>query len=353
MNWKEHQQQIYDLTLQDTQDINKQIIALYKQSITDINNQIATAYQKYLKSVGTIDYYNNMIIYNRLENMLKDVKASYLAYSAKAENLIENAVCISASNAYYRSIYASSWLLDGFTVNKIPYDLIELITYGTADAWKKIPQSLIDRYGSLANYQSKAGTLTEFILKNRADELFKLQNTITNGFRQGLTYENIANNVAGIIGGVTRSNGTLSASGAVANAMKLVRTEGTRAMNAASYVASKDVESTGVKIQKQWMCSLDDKTRSAHAHLDGKCINIDKKFKIGDDSALYPGGFGKVKNNINCRCTTIDIINDTQPELRHGTNPTSGEKEIFSFRDFDAWRKDNGLSVNKHGEIYE
>ena len=353
MRWDDFQSGIYDLTLKDTQSLNTQIIHLYDQATKDITQQISGQYVKYLNSVGTIDYYNEMIKYHRLEGLLADIKKSYVNYSLQAQKYVENIVAISASNSYYRSVYATSWLVDGFQSSVgVPYELINLITYGTSDAWKKIPKSIAAKYGSLERYIPKSGTLTKLLLQNRYNEVFKLQTTITAGLRKGLSYENMVQSVADIIGGVSKTKEGISATGAVANAMKLIRTEGNRAMNSASYAATKFAESEGVKVQKQWLCTLDDKTRDTHSALDGVTIDTDDFFKIGDDKALFPGEFSDVKNNVNCRCTTIDIVNGNQPALRMGTNPTTGEPEPFSFKSFNDWRKEQGLTTNKYGEIY-
>jgi uncharacterized protein with gpF-like domain len=138
----------------------------------------------------------------------------------------------------------------------------------------------------------------------------------------------------------------------MANAMRIVSTETTRAMNAGSFASTQYLASTGTDVKKRWIATLDGRTRDSHAHLDGKTIDVDDYFHIGMDSALYPGGFSDVKNNARCRCTTIDVINGESPALRTGRNPVTGEHEVFDYKDFDQWKKDNGLKTNVYGEIY-
>lgn len=350
MNWLDFQQSVYSLTQEDVEELNKEIIATYKAAREDITAQIEKQYAKYLTSIGTDDVYNEMLKYNRLQNLLSDVTTAYNAYSLKAQTLTEHVVSISASNTYYRSLYASAWL-DGGLYGVLPYEMAELIVYGTAETWKAIPASIAARFGGdLAAYTSKAGTLTEFLVKNRKEEIRQIQNAIVTGLQQGKSYKQMSEIIAGIIGKVTKKDGVLTASGAMANAMRIAITEGNRAMNAASFAASSYLDGQGVDIQKRWLATLDSRTRSKHAHLDGKTIPVDERFPGG---AMYPGDFPSAGQNINCRCTTIDIIDGEGPELRTGRNPTTGESGVMNWKDFAAWAKDHGLTRNKYGELYE
>jgi hypothetical protein len=351
-SWLKFQEGVYTLTEQDVKAISKEIIATYRNSIKDISEKIAGQYLKHLSSVGTDDYYNELIKYNRLTNLMQDVQRSYRQYSLRAQTLIEHAVSVSASNTYYRSMFASSWLTGG-VYGKIPYSLVELIVYGTSDTWKSIPQSVISRYGSLTNYTRKQGTLTEFILKNRTEELRQIQNTITTGLQQGLSYPQMAGNIKNVIGTVIKnSDGTLSAKGAMNNAMRIVKTESSRAMNSASFASSKFLESNGVNIEKMWMAVLDSKCRPSHARMDGQKKGLDELFHIGDDSGLYPTMFKRLSNIINCRCTTVDVIDGEGPQLRTGRNPVTGKNEVFEWKDFDTWSKEKELTSNIYNELF-
>jgi uncharacterized protein with gpF-like domain len=122
---------------------------------------------------------------------------------------------------------------------------------------------------------------------------------------------------------------------------------------------SQDAVAAGIDIKIRWIATLDMRTRPAHSRLDGEEINPaaeDEYFTIGDDKAKHPGDFRKVQNNVNCRCTTLDIIDDKGPELRTGRNPVPDENgkyknEFFTYRDFDTWAEERGLFYNKSGQL--
>jgi SPP1 gp7 family putative phage head morphogenesis protein len=127
------------------------------------------------------------------------------------------------------------------------------------------------------------------------------------------------------------------------NAMRIVRTEGNRLANAGNFAASNSAKEAGVSIVRQWNATLDGKTREDHARLDGQNEDKDGFFKIDGQRAQYPSHFGVARLDINCRCTTLDIVAGRTPETRTGRNPLTGENETYSFRDFDSWAKENNL----------
>lgn len=76
---------------------------------------------------------------------------------------------------------------------------------------------------------------------------------------------------------------------------------------------------SGIVKQRQWIATLDDRTREAHtasSGLDGQIVALGADFEIksGDfagATARNPGEFGDVALNANCRCTTIAVFDDT------------------------------------------
>src|SRR5699024_8453911 len=95
----------------------------------------------------------------------------------------------------------------------------------------------------------------------------------------------------------------------------------------------------GVDLQKQWMASLDKKTRKSHQHLDGQTVGIDEQFESNDKHADGPRMFGDPGLDINCRCTTIPIVDGIAPELRDD----GLDHKPVEFKTYDEWAKSKGL----------
>lgn len=94
-------------------------------------------------------------------------------------------------------------------------------------------------------------------------------------------------------------------------ATRYARTAMTSAQNAGRMAMLKQAEKEGIKSKKKWLATLDDKTRDAHAGLDGQTAELDKPFhadlgkgKNGD--IMFPGDPNADPANVyNCRCTLV------------------------------------------------
>jgi len=61
------------------------------------------------------------------------------------------------------------------------------------------------------------------------------------------------------------------------------------------------------KLVKVWITRRDSRVRSQHAALDGKYVEVDAQFDIGDDIGDGPGLFGNAANAVNCRCVITTV----------------------------------------------
>ena len=72
-------------------------------------------------------------------------------------------------------------------------------------------------------------------------------------------------------------------------------------------------QATGIE-KKEWISTLDDRTRETHLMMDGKVVNIDETFEVeningGVDNMLYPSDpNGSAGNTCNCRCVCGPVI---------------------------------------------
>ena len=121
------------------------------------------------------------------------------------------------------------------------------------------------------------------------------------------------------------------------SAVRTARTAVTGAQNAGrmdSYVAA---EKMGIKVRKEWLATIDGRTRHSHAMLDGKVVDKDKKFGNG---CMFPGDpNGPPWEVYNCRCTLIAAVDgvDTSNEQRRVRNPETGKNELVSDMTYQEW----------------
>lgn len=134
-------------------------------------------------------------------------------------------------------------------------------------------------------------------LLSRADIERELTRSLITGIMQGESIPNLAKRMKAI------TNKTLSQS------IRIARTETTRVENSAKQDVGEQGKKLGFKMKKQWISTSDGRTRPEHAGADGQIVDIDKPFIVGGEELMYPGDeSGSAWNTINCRCTTINII---------------------------------------------
>lgn len=114
-----------------------------------------------------------------------------------------------------------------------------------------------------------------------------------------------------------------------ARATVIARTE---THGAANFGANEAAKATGLKLQKEWVASNDERTRSAHAAADGDIVEMDQPFTVGGEKLMFPGDpDGSAGNVINCRCAVAHIVDEESssplppPEYDPATNPHHGE----------------------------
>jgi hypothetical protein len=120
-----------------------------------------------------------------------------------------------------------------------------------------------------------------------------IRQEITRGLASGMRFEDIARNIANV------SKAPLS------RAKTIARTEGHRIQQASAEDARQLAKSKGADVLKQWDASLDGATRQTHKELDGQIQEVNKPFKSGTKSAMYPGDFGDAAEDCNCRCAAL------------------------------------------------
>lgn len=121
---------------------------------------------------------------------------------------------------------------------------------------------------------------------------------ITSGILQGESIGKIADRLQKNIPNMNRDS-----------AIRTARTAATGAQNAGrmdSYLAA---EKMGIELQREWMATLDNRTRHAHQMLDGQKRLIGEPFSVDGQEIMFPGDpSAKGYLVYNCRCTLIAVV---------------------------------------------
>ncbi len=136
-----------------------------------------------------------------------------------------------------------------------------------------------------------------------------LGNQITKGVLLGESIENIADRVQKVTG----SN--------LADATRTARTCTTAAENAGRVASYRRAEDMGIKLEQEWLATLDGRTRHSHRLLDGERVKVGEAFSNG---CRYPGDPDAPAGEImNCRCTLVAAVEgvDTSDAERRSKLP--------------------------------
>lgn len=123
-----------------------------------------------------------------------------------------------------------------------------------------------------------------------------VQNTIIQGVLQGEDLRKISKRLQNVAGMDKRS------------AMRNARTMMTGAENAGRCDSYERASLMGIDVEKEWLSTLDGRTRDSHRHLDGEHVKLNEKFSNG---CRFPGDpEGPAHEVYNCRCTLVPHIRD-------------------------------------------
>ena len=114
------------------------------------------------------------------------------------------------------------------------------------------------------------------------------------------------------------------------------RTAITGAQNAGRQQQMEDAAKKGIEVNKKWLATLDNRTRDAHRHLDGREVPYDQSFPSDLGLIRYPGDpNAKPANVYNCRCTMVTIY----PKYEDRSKPDKRQSKTIDGMTYQEWKK--------------
>ena len=141
--------------------------------------------------------------------------------------------------------------------------------------------------------------------KDKAWNRRHIASAVTQGVLQGESMDKVAKRVRSVADMDYRA------------AMRTARTAMTSAQNAGRVDAYRRAEGMGIRVRKQWLATLDGRTRHSHRRLDGEIVGMDEHFSNGLEHPGDPSGAGS--EVYNCRCTLVPVVDGADPSegVRH------------------------------------
>lgn len=274
--------------------LEKRIKKLYKETSDELQSTIDDYFESFAKrdaemqklvSAGNIteQQYKQW----RLNQIGRGERYQALRNKVAKRMTEANAVAVAYVNDATPGIYTLNRNYSAYTIEKVSGDVgFELWDEQTVKRLAKEQPNLMPYYPK------------DRVLKRGIDLAYgKKQITacVTSSILQGKSIKGMANDLQERITTMNRTS-----------AVRTARTAVTGAQNAGRMDSYAAAEKMGIKIKKEWLATLDGRTRHSHAVLDGEQVAQDKKFSNG---CRYPGDpQGPAWEIYNCRCTLVAAI---------------------------------------------
>lgn len=127
-------------------------------------------------------------------------------------------------------------------------------------------------------------------------------------------------------------------------ALNITRTEAGRVQAIARQKSQMEAMKLGVEFEKEWISTLDNRTRSDHAKLDGQRVKPDEDFEVSGLKAKQPHMFGVAAEDCNCRCRTVSRLKNDKSALLRRDNETG---KVGRWKNYHDWASSKGFEVPK------
>lgn len=115
-------------------------------------------------------------------------------------------------------------------------------------------------------------------------------------------------------------------------ATRNARTAITSAQNAGRIDSYYRAAKMGIEVEKEWLATLDGRTRDSHAWIDGEVVPLDHEFSNGCE---YPGDpAGEPEEVYNCRCTMV-------PHLKHVDQSDAPRNSKLGDMSYEEWQEEH------------
>ena len=292
------QEEMEALRALDDKRVNEELYSTYRSIIKDIQAKVAD----HLEDVGDQPYWKQQqtkALAHLHDEMVDIIREKYPEVKETISKYKEDQLVKGYNGSFYDMEGQAGGELDFPMVNK---EFIE--------ASVKAPVA--------------GKRLSERLYRNRERMAKQAQTAVTSGIIQGHSYKKIARQIAGVGEADYRK------------ALRIARTEAGRMHSIGKAKAMSEAKEMGIDVMKQWVSSLDRRTRHTHQFLDGQIVAVDDSFKNSSGmEAKMPCMFGQPSEDCNCRCTAVTIVDGIKPTARRD-NETG---EIIENMTYQEWER--------------
>lgn len=282
----------HEWTDKQLEELEKRVAAVYRQAAEEMREKLERWYADFkrldekkaaLVKEGTLDKAEYLAW--RKGKMVESGRLKALVDTLTEDFVNSDKIAMQIVRGYLTDVYA---LNANYAAYKIEQDT------GLGLSWTLYDHSTVERM-----IREEPDVLPLPSVNIPLDEQWNrkhLNNAITQGILQGESIPHIADRLQRIIG--------MDRTAAVRSA----RTATTAAECAGRQDTYQRAKGMGIQLKKQWLATLDGKTRHAHRMLDGQTVDVEESFQVDGYKLKCPGDPSAPGYLIyNCRCTMISV----------------------------------------------
>ena len=137
-------------------------------------------------------------------------------------------------------------------------------------------------------------------------------------------------------------------------AIRNARTITTGVENAARIDSYKRAEDMGIKLEQEWLATLDGRTRHEHRILDGQRVKVGEKFKVAGYEIAFPADpTAEAFLVYNCRCTLVPAL---EGHGKSASDVSSRHTDNMEEETYEEWKESHNIhsdSITKQDDIAE
>lgn len=320
----------YDLTEKELKVLEKRIYDSYKEAYDGLTDIIKEYFAKFADRDASEKA--RMDAGDITEEQYKQWRLAQIGRGKRFEALRDkvadrmtntNAAAVAYVNDATPGIYSLNRNFAAYTIEQVTGDV-------GFDLWDEqtVKRLIVEQPELMPYYPPKRA------LKRGIDLAWgkkQITASVTSSILQGKSIKHMADDLQSRIVTMNRDS-----------AIRTARTAVTGAQNAGRMDSYFAAEKMGIKCRKEWMATLDGRTRHSHAMLDGEIVDNDKKFSNG---CRFPGDpQGRPEEIYNCRCTLVSVIEgiDTSRGQRRARNQEKGQNDLIenmTYAEWAGWKK--------------
>lgn len=325
----------HKLTDKELAKLERRIAKLYREAGKELQETIDAYFEQFKKRdeemkalIGTVQNGKEWTEADYKQWRLNQIGRGerYQAMRDKVAHRVTdaNAVAVSYTNDATPGIYSLNRNYSAYTIEQVAGNV-------GFDLWDEqtVKRLMVEQPDLMPYYPPKRA------LKRGIDLAYgkkQITASVTSSILQGKSIKHMADDLQKRITTMSRDS-----------AIRTARTAVTGAQNAGRMDSYAAAEKMGIKLKKEWLATLDARTRHSHAMLDGEQVAQDKKFSNG---CRFPGDpQGPPWEIYNCRCTLVAALDgiDTSSAQRRARNADTGQTEVISnmsYAEWAGWKKD-------------